>query len=110
MRSIGGEVLLAERPQGFVASKAAAWHARAASRDLWDLWALARHGHFTTEAAEHYKRLGPTNALPDPDDYATSIDEERWRRDLAGQTRLTVTAAQASTVVRDSWISVRSKT
>ena len=92
---------------GFAAAKAAAWHDRAASRDLWDLWALAVRGHLTAEAADLFARLGPTNRRPDPATYTNPPGEDRWRRDLAGQVRLTVTAAEACTVVRERWEAAR---
>lgn len=64
-------------PAGFAAAKAAAWHHRRASRDLWDLWALADRGHLDAEAANLYARLGPTNHRPDPADYADPPDQAR---------------------------------
>lgn len=91
---------------GFVAAKADAWHSRRASRDLWDLWALATHGHFGAEAADLYARLGPTNQRPDPDDYAKPPDQARWERDLGAQVRLTVTATEAAKVVAQAWRSI----
>jgi Nucleotidyl transferase AbiEii toxin, Type IV TA system len=88
---------------GFVAAKAAAWYDRAASRDLWDLWALATEGHITEEAADLFARFGPTNRRPDPSAYTDPPHEGRWQRDLGGQVQLTVTAAEACAVVRDHW-------
>jgi predicted nucleotidyltransferase component of viral defense system len=88
---------------GFAAAKAVAWHARRASRDLWDLWALADRGHLDAEAADLYARLGPTNRRPDPADYADAPAQARWERDLGGQTRLTVTAAEAASAVAKAW-------
>ncbi|MDN5856811.1 MAG: nucleotidyl transferase AbiEii/AbiGii toxin family protein [Actinomycetia bacterium] len=60
-----------------------AWHDRSATRDLWDLWALARHGHLTSDAADLYARLGPTNHRPDPDMFATAPRQDRWERTSA---------------------------
>ncbi|MGH3611479.1 MAG: nucleotidyl transferase AbiEii/AbiGii toxin family protein [Pseudonocardia sp.] len=88
---------------GFVAAKTMAWHDRAAARDLWDLWALATRGHLTEGAADLYARVGPTNRRPEPAAFTNAPTEERWQRDIGGQVRLTVTAAQALTVVRDGW-------
>lgn len=87
----------------FGAAKAVAWHDRRASRDLWDLWALAERGHLDREAAHLYARLGPTNHPPDPADYATSPVQTRWEQDLGAQIRLTVTAADAADVVAGAW-------
>lgn len=91
---------------GFVAAKADAWHSRHASRDLWDLWALAAHGHFGADAADLYGRHGPTNRRPDPDDYAEPPGQARWERDLGAQVRLTVTAAEAAKVIAQAWRSI----
>ncbi|WP_027928182.1 nucleotidyl transferase AbiEii/AbiGii toxin family protein [Amycolatopsis benzoatilytica] len=96
-------VLTVPTAAGFVAAKTAAWHDRAAARDLWDLWALAERGHLTEEAADLYARVGPTNRRPDPAAFSEAPSEDRWRRDLGGQVRLTVTAADALAVVRKSW-------
>jgi predicted nucleotidyltransferase component of viral defense system len=90
-------------PAGFVAAKTAAWHNRRAARDLWDLWALAERDHLTAEAADLYARVGPTNRRPDLAAFAEAPPEEHWRRDLGGQVRLTVTAAEALAVVRAAW-------
>lgn len=88
---------------GFAAAKATAWRDRRASRDLWDLWALAARGHLDGDAARLYARLGPTNRAPDPDDYANAPDQARWERDLGGQVQLTITAAQAADAVEAAW-------
>jgi predicted nucleotidyltransferase component of viral defense system len=87
----------------FAASKTTAWFHRVAARDLYDLWALATHGHLSTEAAELFARHGPTNRPPTPDLFRTAPNQDQWQRDLGGQLRLTVTAAQALTAVRDHW-------
>lgn len=90
-------------PAGFVTAKTFAWHDRAAPRDLRDLWALAEHGHLTAEAADLFARLGPTNRRPDPAAFTHPPDEAQWRRDLAAQVRLTVTAVEACETVRERW-------
>lgn len=88
---------------GFVAAKTAAWHDRAAARDLWDLWALAVRGHLTEQAADLYARVGPTNRRPQPAAFNKAPTEDRWQREVGGQVRLSVTAVQALAVVRDGW-------
>lgn len=90
-------------PAAFVAAKTLAWQDRRAPRDLWNLWALAEDGFVTGEAADLYAKFGPTSRRPDPDGLGRAPDEERWRRDVGGQTRLTVSAADAMTVVREAW-------
>jgi hypothetical protein len=87
----------------FVAAKTAAWQDRHAARDLWDLWALTEGGHLTDEAADLYARVGPANRRPNPAAFDTAPSEEHWRRDLGGQVRLTVTAAEALSAVRTAW-------
>lgn len=90
-------------PAGFAAAKATAWRDRRASRDLWDLWALARRGHLDHQAANLYARLGPTNHRPDPRDYTNPPDQSRWERDLGAQTTLAITADEAATHVGAAW-------
>ncbi len=71
-------------------------------RDV-DLWSLAGVGAIDGEAADLFARLGPTNRQPSSHVFSVAPDEAAWRRDLASQTRLTVTAGEALTVVRDAW-------
>lgn len=87
----------------FAAWKTAAWAERRAARDLFDLWSLAQAGAMTEEAAQLYARLGPTGHPPAGYVFAEPIDEVRWHRELAAQTRLSVTAADALDAVRDAW-------
>ena len=87
----------------FAASKTTAWFHRAAARDLYDLWALATNGHLSTEAAQLFARHGPTTRPPTNDLFLTAPDDDQWRRDLGGQLRLTVTATDALTALRDQW-------
>ncbi len=83
-----------------------AWADRAAARDLYDLWTLARLGAIDTAAAELFTRHGPTNPSPSTELFRAAPTEERWRRDLGGQLRLEVTAADALTRVRAAWRAV----
>jgi Nucleotidyl transferase AbiEii toxin, Type IV TA system len=87
----------------FVAGKTAAWHDRRACRDLWDLWALSRVGAIDVEAALLYRRLGPTGTTPGAWTFADPPTEGQWHAALAGQTRLTVTAAEAAATVAAAW-------
>ena len=87
----------------FAAWKTSAWVDRAASRDLFDLWSLARIGGIDDEAAALFARYGPTNRPPSKHVFSVAPDEAAWRRDLGSQTRLTVTADEALTVVREAW-------
>lgn len=92
----------------FAASKSTAWYDRAASRDLYDLWALAEHGHITAAAAQLFSQHGPTGRPPSPSLFRKPPPEDRWQRDLGGQIRLTITAAHALATVREAWAAVSS--
>jgi hypothetical protein len=87
----------------FVGWKTAAWLDRQAPRDLYDLWALARIGALTGEAAALFARYGPTNEAPRPWMFRTPPPAAQWHAQLAAQTRLTVTAEEAINVVRSAW-------
>jgi predicted nucleotidyltransferase component of viral defense system len=87
----------------FAASKSSAWYDRAAPRDLYDLWALAGIGALDAEAAQLWRRFGPTGRPPAGALSGPAPTEASWRAQLAGQTRLTVTADQALAVVRRAW-------
>lgn len=90
-------------PPAFAAAKTAAWFDRRAPRDLWDLWALAESGVITTEAADIFRRLGPTGRRPDPTWFDTPPAESSWTAALSGQTHLRISAAEAASCVRDAW-------
>lgn len=90
----------------FAAGKTVTWHDRRASRDLWDLWALTGFGAIDGTAGELYRRYGPTNRLPAPELFTRAPDENDWNTQLAGQTRLSVTADAALEVVREAWARV----
>jgi predicted nucleotidyltransferase component of viral defense system len=87
----------------FAAMKTAAWAERRAARDLYDLWALAAEGALDDEAAQLYARFGPTGHVPASYIFNDAPGETSWQRELANQTRLTVTAAQALEDVRAAW-------
>jgi predicted nucleotidyltransferase component of viral defense system len=90
----------------FAASKTATWADRRAPRDLWDLWALTRIGAIDAAALELYRRYGPTNQPPGSYVFETPPSEAEWQSQLAGQTRLTVDAADALAPVREAWARV----
>lgn len=87
----------------FAAWKTVAWHDRSAPRDLWDLWALARCGEITRDAAELFVAHGPIGNAPQPWMFTRAPTEDRWQAQLAGQTRLTVSATEALQVVAEAW-------
>lgn len=99
------ELIVPTQP-AFAASKTSTWADRSAPRDLWDLWALARIGAIDASALELYRRFGPTNQPPDYYMFKTPPSDAEWQSQLAGQTRLTVDAADALAVVREAWARV----
>ncbi|MEV6274054.1 nucleotidyl transferase AbiEii/AbiGii toxin family protein [Nocardia sp. NPDC051832] len=98
--------LLVPTLPAFVAGKTATWHDRRASRDLWDLWALNDIGAIDDAAGTLYRRYGPTNRLPNPQLFDRAPDEDDWNAQLAGQTRLVISADSALSAVRDAWIRI----
>ncbi|MFD2083224.1 Predicted nucleotidyltransferase component of viral defense system [Actinopolymorpha cephalotaxi] len=87
----------------FAGSKTAAWAERGASRDLYDLWALAEARSITAVAATLFARFGPTGTPPREFMFSTPPSEPVWHAALAEQTRLRVTAAEALGIVRTAW-------
>ncbi|MEV0075872.1 nucleotidyl transferase AbiEii/AbiGii toxin family protein [Nocardia neocaledoniensis] len=96
------ELLVPTLP-AFVAGKTATWHDRRASRDLWDLWALNNIGAIDGAAGALYRKHGPTNRLPAPQLFDRAPDEDDWNAQLAGQTRLRISAETALSAVREAW-------
>ncbi|UNB56037.1 nucleotidyl transferase AbiEii/AbiGii toxin family protein [Mycolicibacterium sp. YH-1] len=96
------ELLVPTLP-AFAASKTATWADRHAARDLWDLWALSRLGAIDATAATLYQRYGPTNRAPGPYLFRGAPSDAEWRTQLAGQTRLSVSATDALQAVRTAW-------
>lgn len=88
----------------FAASKTATWSDRAAPRDLWDLWALSRIGAIDAAAATLYRCYGPTTKNPGSYVFREPPSDAQWRAQLAGQTRLTVSADEALETVREAWV------
>lgn len=105
-----GASLMVPTKESFAGWKTAAWHDRGAARDLYDLWALANQGQLTAGAAELFAQHGTTGGPPRSFMFATAPREDVWRDQLAGQTRLKVTAADALAAVRDAWSSALGET
>jgi Nucleotidyl transferase AbiEii toxin, Type IV TA system len=92
----------------FVADKTCAWLERTASRDLYDLYLLARAGFVTPEAGALFMRHGPFGGtLPSSRNLGRAPESEVWRVQLGGQTRLTASAEEALAVVKRAWDSVQ---
>lgn len=90
----------------FAAAKTVTWNDRRAPRDLWDLWALAGINAINEDSGRLYRRLGPTNRLPASGLFDTPPQQRQWIAQLAGQTRLTVDACDAASVVKHAWARV----
>jgi predicted nucleotidyltransferase component of viral defense system len=88
---------------GFAAAKLTAWMERQAARDLYDLWALAERGLIDADAVDVFVSTGPFGAPPPPWAFDAAPDEETWRRSLAHQTKLRVSAGDALRAVRAAW-------
>ncbi len=99
--------LIVPTAASFAAWKTVAWADRQASRDLFDLWSLANAGLIDHGAAGLYRRFGPTNKPPSANLFTTPPDQTDWTRQLAAQTRLTVTADEALHTVRRAWLDAR---
>jgi len=76
---------------------------RRASRDLWDLAALAELAAFTPEAGSLFEQFGPLRRLPSESTIPGAPDQSTWERDLSHQTRLALTAEEARARVADAW-------
>lgn len=87
----------------FAASKTVAWADRRAARDLWDLWALSQLDAINGDAAMLFRRHGPTNRPPALHLFSRAPSEAEWQSQLAGQTRLTISANDALIAVRTAW-------
>ena len=99
----GPATLLVPTIDAFVAWKTVTLMDRRAPRDLWDLAALTRLRPFTRAAAELLAALGPFRSLPSASTIPAAPTESVWERDLAHQTRLTMTAAQSRVEVVRAW-------
>lgn len=66
---------------------------------------LAREQHriATLREVEGWVRYGPTNRLPARQLFDRAPDERDWNAQLAGQTRLQISAETALSSVRDAW-------
>jgi predicted nucleotidyltransferase component of viral defense system len=90
----------------FAAAKTATWADRFAPRDLWDLWALSEIDAIDKTALHLFQKFGPTNQPPSGRIFVNPPYDAAWQTQLAGQTRLTVTAAEALRIVREAWARV----
>jgi len=91
----------------FAGWKTDAWSARHASRDLYDLWALAERGAIEADAVAAFVKFGPTGGPPRPFMFSKAPTRREWEEALAGQTRLEVSPEDALLVVRNAWASAQ---
>jgi predicted nucleotidyltransferase component of viral defense system len=85
------------------AASTTTWADRHSARDLWDLWALGEIGAIDQRAANLYKSHGPTNQPPSARLFSKAPTVAEWQSQLAGQTRLTISAREALVAVREAW-------
>ncbi len=87
----------------FAGWKTTAWVERGSPRDLYDLWALANVGALNAESAALFAEHGPINKPPRSWMFGKAPAAAEWQSQLASQTRLTVSADEALSVVRTAW-------
>jgi hypothetical protein len=95
--------LLVPRLPAFAASKTSTWADLQSARDLWDLWALGEVGAIDRQAADLFKSHGPTNRPPSARLFTEAPTDSEWQAQLAGQTRITISAREALEAVREAW-------
>lgn len=88
-------------PAAFVASKLAAWTDRHASRDLYDLWALAEGGWVTRDAAALYCQYGQHTSVAKIS-FAAVPTQTEWEASLAHQCIIETTPEHAASVVSNA--------
>jgi predicted nucleotidyltransferase component of viral defense system len=89
--------------EAFVASKVSAWLDRRAARDLYDLAALAQHGHITPAAVHCLSRHGARSTPPSVRVLGGPPSEAAWHQALAHQTRLNLSADEAMNAFKKAW-------
>jgi hypothetical protein len=88
----------------FAGWKTVAWMDRGAPRDLYDLWALDKVGALNAESAALFATHRPTGSPPRSWMFTRAPSDAEWQAQLAGQTRLTVSATEALDAVCASWV------
>jgi hypothetical protein len=90
-------------PEAFAGWKTSAWMERHAPRDLFDLEELSIGGYLNSDARTLFAKHGPIGAEPQPWIFDKAPSEEDWNKQLAAQTILRITAAEALATVRSAW-------
>lgn len=106
--TLGGGARCTSRSGGSHTVAEPRWPGRLADEDAQSRAALFRgllaaEGAMDDEAAQLYARFGPTGTVPASHIFRDAPAETSWHRELANQTRLTITAAQALQHVRAAW-------
>lgn len=77
---------------------------RNAPRDLYDLWAMAKAGHITPDAAQVYRQFGPTGGYPRAWAFPrTAPSYEEWYGALGHQCIPAVNPDEAYETVVSAW-------
>lgn len=100
---VGPATLLVPTLDAFIAWKTITFIDRRASRDLWDLAALAAHSCFTQAAADLFRTHGQFTGVPMESSLPAAPKEITWRQELSHQTRLDMTAEEARNRVVAAW-------
>lgn len=100
---VGPAMLLVPTLDAFIAWKTITFIDRRASRDLWDLAALAAHSRFTQAAADLFRAHGQFTSVPMDSTFPAAPKESAWRQELSHQTRLEITAQEARHRVLSAW-------
>ncbi|HLR27578.1 MAG TPA: nucleotidyl transferase AbiEii/AbiGii toxin family protein [Ruania sp.] len=87
----------------FAAAKLTAWLDRGASRDLYDLYAMAIRGLITKESFELFTRFSSLCCLPGRWAWSRLPSEQRWHDELAHQLRLAVGPEEAAHAAEAAW-------
>lgn len=93
-------------PEAFAGAKTTAWcdTTRNAPRDLYDLWAMAKGGYITADAARVYKKFGPTSGFPRAWAFPiTAPTGEEWYDALGHQCIPQVNPNEAYDTVVHAW-------
>lgn len=86
----------------FGAAKLSAWLDRRASRDLYDLYAMAARGLITPDSVDLFSRLGSFTRIPGWT-WSSIPDTAQWRVELGHQLRLAIEPEEAANVARQAW-------
>lgn len=89
-------------PAAFAAAKLSAWNDRAAPRDLYDMWGLARAGMIDDDAAQLFSRFGRYTSAAAVS-FTRIPTSQEWDSTLGHQCIPAVGPVEAADLVREAW-------